>query len=121
MQVPMKKIENPDQKHFYWRCETCGYQTEDKKNTEKMLMNSRHVARDAEIKGHAEPKTASAPHRIRPQLPETRRLFSTDVSARFGRIKVLRRPSRSPNQSSRCRCTSAESSSHCPKDATSER
>ena len=28
----MKKIEDRDQ-HFYWRCETCGYQTEEKKKT----------------------------------------------------------------------------------------
>jgi len=33
MQMPMKKIEDPDRKVFYLRCETCGYETEEKKKT----------------------------------------------------------------------------------------
>jgi len=33
MQPPMKKIKGPDPKVFYWRCETCGYETDEKKKT----------------------------------------------------------------------------------------
>jgi hypothetical protein len=51
MQTPMKKIEGPDRKVFYWRCEACGYETAEKKKIRGMLMNSLPVARDAEIKG----------------------------------------------------------------------
>jgi hypothetical protein len=28
--MPMKKIEDHDRKDFYWRCLSCGYETEER-------------------------------------------------------------------------------------------
>jgi predicted SprT family Zn-dependent metalloprotease len=40
--MPMKKIEDPDRKHFYWRCETCGYQTGEKEKTSENVDDQPH-------------------------------------------------------------------------------
>jgi len=34
----MKKIEDHDRKDFYWRCESCGYETEERKMSEDNII-----------------------------------------------------------------------------------